>query len=141
MAEIVRAAVQVQVDQPAACHVPEHVAFAAVDHQVDAGVLPELRLVRVPELPGPTEEVVLRLEGEEAVVVHATTANRTKYSYWFVNGPYSSGRRSASASASSVKRLSRAASRSSSARPVPATQPSGSTIVVPLVQSCPRSVP
>src|SRR4051812_11382887 len=70
MAEVVRAAVEMQVDQPAAGHVPEDVALAAVDHQVDAGVLPELRLVRVPELPGATEEVVLRLEGEEAVVVH-----------------------------------------------------------------------
>src|SRR6187200_3013989 len=34
MAQVVGAAVQVQVDQPAAGHVPEEVALAAVDHEV-----------------------------------------------------------------------------------------------------------
>jgi hypothetical protein len=43
VAEVVRAAVEVQVDQPPARHVPEQVALAAVDHEVDAGVLPEVR--------------------------------------------------------------------------------------------------
>ena len=70
MAEVVRAAVEVQVDQPPARHVPEQVALAAVDHEVDAGVLPEPRLVRVPELLRAAEEVRLGLEREEAVVVH-----------------------------------------------------------------------
>ena len=71
VAEVVRAAVEVQVDQPPARHVPEQVALAAVDHEVDAGVLPEPRLVRVPELLRAPEEVLLGLEREEAVVVHA----------------------------------------------------------------------
>jgi hypothetical protein len=61
MAEVVRAAVEVQVDQPAAGHVPEEVALPPVDHEVDAGVLPEPRLVRVPELLGAAEEVRLGL--------------------------------------------------------------------------------
>src|SRR5829696_3754602 len=81
MAEIVGAAVEVQVDQPAAGHVPEHVSVTAVDDEVDAGVLPEARLVRVPELLGAAEEIRLVLEGEEAVVVHdpRSRADRTKY--------------------------------------------------------------
>src|SRR5215208_5460704 len=66
--EVVRAAVEVQVDQPPARHVPEAVALAAVDHEIDAGVLPELRLVRVPELLGAAEEIRLGLEREETVV-------------------------------------------------------------------------
>src|SRR3954466_11396536 len=76
-AEVVRAAVEVQVDQPAAGHVPEDVALAPVDHQVDAGVLPELRLLGVPELPGAAQEVRLGLEREEAVVVHAVARTAT----------------------------------------------------------------
>ena len=76
VAEVVRAAVEVQVDQAAAGHVPEEVALAPVDHEIDAGVLPEVGLVRVPELPRAVEEVVLRLVGEEAVVVHARDRRR-----------------------------------------------------------------
>jgi len=79
MAQVVGAAVQVQVDQPAAGHVPEEVALAAVDHEVDSGVLPEVRLVRVPELPRSVEEVVLRFVGEEPVVVHRPRPEHTKY--------------------------------------------------------------
>src|SRR5215210_3479056 len=70
MAEVVRPAVEVQVDQPTAGHVPEQVALAAIDDEVDARVLPEPGLVRVPELLGAAEEIRLGLEREEAVVVH-----------------------------------------------------------------------
>ena len=73
MAEVVRAAVEVQVDQTPPRHVPEQIACAPIDHEVDAGVLPEPCLVRVPELLGPAKEVRLRLVGEEAVVVHGLT--------------------------------------------------------------------
>jgi hypothetical protein len=76
VAEVVRPAVEVQVDQAPAAHVPEEVALAAVDDEVDARVLPEAGLVRVPELLGPAEEVRLRLEGEEAVVVHVPRLSR-----------------------------------------------------------------
>jgi hypothetical protein len=49
MPEIVGAAVEMHVDQPAAIHIEEQVALAAVDHQIDAHVLPGLGLARVPE--------------------------------------------------------------------------------------------
>ena len=72
--QVVGAAVQVQVDESPAGHVPEEVALAPVDDEVDAGVLPEVGLVRVPELPRPLEEVVFRLVREEPVVVHGADA-------------------------------------------------------------------
>ena len=46
MAEIIGAAVQVQVNQAAARHVMKEIALAPVDDEVDAGLLPELGLVR-----------------------------------------------------------------------------------------------
>ena len=60
VAEVVGAAVQVDVDQTAAVEVVEAIAFTAIDHQIDAGVLPELRLVRVPEGLRRFEEFELR---------------------------------------------------------------------------------
>ncbi len=50
MADIVGAAVQVHVDQAATVHVEEQVAFAPVNDEIDLLVLPELGLVRIPEL-------------------------------------------------------------------------------------------
>ena len=58
--EVVGAAVQVDVDEAAPVHVVEAVALAPVDHQVDARVLPELRLVRVPPGLRRFEELELR---------------------------------------------------------------------------------
>jgi hypothetical protein len=50
VAEVVGAAVEMHVDQAPTVHVPEEVALATVDHQVDALVDPELCLARVPVL-------------------------------------------------------------------------------------------
>ena len=59
VAEIVGAAVEVDVDQPAPVHVIEQIALAAVDHEIDALVLPELGLVGVPELFRALQELLL----------------------------------------------------------------------------------
>jgi len=59
VADIVGAAVQVHVDQATAVHVIEQVAFAAVDDEIDILVLPELGLVRVPELLRFLDELLL----------------------------------------------------------------------------------
>lgn len=69
VAQVVGAAVQVHVDEPATAHVPEEVALPAVDDQIDPGVGPELRLVRVPERLRPFQHLGLGLERECAVVV------------------------------------------------------------------------
>ena len=61
VAERVDAAVEMQVDQPAAVHVVEVVALAAVDHEVDALALPLQRLAGVPDFERPGDEVVLGL--------------------------------------------------------------------------------
>ncbi len=61
MAEGIDAAIEVEVDQPAAVHVVEVVALALVDDEVDALALPLQRLAGVPVLDGPRDEVVLGL--------------------------------------------------------------------------------
>ncbi len=61
MAERIDAAVQMEVDQPAAVHVVEVVALAPVDHEVDALPLPFQRLAGVPVLDGLRDEIVLGL--------------------------------------------------------------------------------
>ena len=72
MAEVVRTAVEMHVDQPSAGHVPEVVALAAIDHEVDASVLPEVGLVGIPERTRALQHVLFRLVREESVVVHTT---------------------------------------------------------------------
>src|SRR5690606_9796794 len=59
VAEVVGAAVQVQVEQAPPVHVVQVVALAAVDHEVDAHVLPVLGLARVPEYLGAFQELLL----------------------------------------------------------------------------------
>jgi hypothetical protein len=59
MAEVVGAAVEMDVDQPAAVHVVEEIVFAPVDHQIDTHVLPGLCLARVPEGLRALEELQL----------------------------------------------------------------------------------
>src|SRR3546814_13095087 len=70
MAESVSTAVEVHVDEATTVHVPEEVALAPVDDQVDTAVGPELCLVRIPELFRLLEHLCLRVEAEEVVVVH-----------------------------------------------------------------------
>ena len=50
VAQVVRAAVEVDVDQSTAVHVVEEITFASVDDQIDAHILPRLGFTRVPEL-------------------------------------------------------------------------------------------
>ena len=64
VAEVVRAAVEVDVDQPLARHVVEEVALAPVDDERDAGVHPELGLAGVPELLALREHLGLAREPE-----------------------------------------------------------------------------
>src|SRR5690348_4546346 len=59
MADVVGAAIEVNVDQAAAVHVIEEVVLPPVDHQVDADILPELGLARVPEVLGLLDELLL----------------------------------------------------------------------------------
>ena len=70
VAEIVGAAIEVEVDQPAPAHIVEAVALAPIDDEVDAGLLPELGLVRIPVADGLVEQLLLRLELEVAIVEH-----------------------------------------------------------------------
>jgi hypothetical protein len=71
VAQVVRAAVEVHVDQPAAVDVPQEVAVAATDDEVDPGVGPELGLAGVPVFLGQLEDLRLGFERERAEVVHA----------------------------------------------------------------------
>jgi hypothetical protein len=71
VAQAVGAAVEMHVDQAPAAHIPQEVALPAVDDQVDAGVGPELGLVRVPERLRLLQHLGLGFERERAVVVHA----------------------------------------------------------------------
>mgnify|MGYP001764737790 CR=1 FL=1 len=59
MADIVGAAVQMHVDEPAPVHVVKVVALAPVDDEVDIGVLPELGLARIPVLQALLDEFLL----------------------------------------------------------------------------------
>ena len=72
VAEIVGAAVEVNVDEAGAIKVVKAIAFPAIDHQIDAGVLPELRLVRVPEGFRRFEKFELRL-------AHATPPRQPRH--------------------------------------------------------------
>ncbi len=65
------AAVQVDVDQPGAGHVPDEVAFPPVDDEVDARLGPEIGLPRVPELAGLIQDLGLGPDREDVVVVHS----------------------------------------------------------------------
>jgi hypothetical protein len=65
VAQVVGAAVEVDVDEPLALDVEDEVALPAVDDQRDAGVDPELGLVRVPELLGLRQHVLLRGERDQ----------------------------------------------------------------------------
>jgi hypothetical protein len=65
VAQVVGAAVEMDVDQALALDVVDEVALAAVDDQRDPGVDPELRLVRVPELLGLRQHVLLRGERDQ----------------------------------------------------------------------------
>ena len=69
VAEVVGATVEVHVDQPSPAHVPQEVALPAVDDEIDAGIGPELRLVRIPVLLRLLQHLRLGLERECAVVV------------------------------------------------------------------------
>jgi hypothetical protein len=60
--QVVGAAVEVDVDEALALDVVDEVALAAVDDQRNPGVDPELGLVRVPELLGFRQHVLLRGE-------------------------------------------------------------------------------
>ena len=62
VAQVVGAAVEVDVDEPLALDVVDEVALPAVDDQRNPGVDPELGLVRVPELLGFRQHVLLRGE-------------------------------------------------------------------------------
>src|SRR5436305_14359182 len=70
MAEIIGAAIEMQIDQAAARHVMEEIAVAPVDHQIDARLLPELRLVGIPIANGGIEEILLGVELEVTIIVH-----------------------------------------------------------------------
>lgn len=63
--QVVRAAVEVHVDEALALDVIDEVALPAVDDQRDARVDPELGLVRVPELLGLRQHVLLGSEGDQ----------------------------------------------------------------------------
>jgi hypothetical protein len=59
MPEIEGAAVEMQVDQPLAGHVVDEIALAPADHDVDAEILPGLRLPGIPISLRPLEELFL----------------------------------------------------------------------------------
>ena len=59
MAEIVGAAVEMDVDEPAAVHVVEQIALAAIDHEIDTLSCQNWVLSGVPELFRALEELVL----------------------------------------------------------------------------------
>src|SRR5262245_15034903 len=61
VAERIGAAVQMDVDEPAPIHVPEIIALAPVDHEIDAHALPVGCLAGIPELFRAGEEVVFCL--------------------------------------------------------------------------------
>ena len=63
--QVVGAAVEVDVDEPLALDVVDEVALPAVDDQRNPGVDPELGLVRVPELLGFRQHVLLRGERDQ----------------------------------------------------------------------------
>ena len=70
VAEVVRAAIQVHIDQPKARHIPDEVALPAVDDQVDAGLGPEIGLAGVPEFARLVQDLGLGPDSEDVVVVH-----------------------------------------------------------------------
>ena len=76
MAKIVGAAIEMQVDEAASRHVIKAVAFAPVYDQINADRLPELGLVRVPELDRLIEQLLLRFKLEMAVVKHGEIQKR-----------------------------------------------------------------
>ena len=59
VADIVSATVQMNVDQALAVHVEQEIALAVIDYEIDADVLPELGLARIPEGLRLFEELVL----------------------------------------------------------------------------------
>jgi hypothetical protein len=65
VAQVVGAAVEVDVDEPLALDVVDEVALPAVDDQRNPGVDPELGLIRVPELLGFRQHVLLRGERDQ----------------------------------------------------------------------------
>src|SRR5262245_1051503 len=68
--EIEGAAVEMHVDQAQPGHVPDEVALAPVNDQVDAALAPEVGLAWVPELPGLVEDLGLGLHAVHGVVLH-----------------------------------------------------------------------
>src|SRR5215472_11945427 len=70
MAEVVRAAIEVDIDEPQARHIPDEVALAPVNDKIDARLGPEVGLPRVPELARLVQDLVLGPDGEDVVVVH-----------------------------------------------------------------------
>jgi hypothetical protein len=61
MADVVGSAVEMQVDQTPAANVPDEVVLTSVDHQIDAGVGPELSLVRVANSWLPSRALLVRV--------------------------------------------------------------------------------
>ena len=74
MPEIVGSAVQMQVNQAPTRHIVKVVTFAPVDHQIDAGILPELCLSGVPVFDCLVEQLGLRFEVEKSIVEHERTS-------------------------------------------------------------------
>src|SRR5260370_13837083 len=68
--EVVGSAIEMDVDQPDARHVPDEVALPAIDDQVDPCLRPEIGLAGIPELSRLIEVLSLGLDGEDVVVVH-----------------------------------------------------------------------
>ncbi len=76
VAEIVRPAVEVQVDEPSAVHVVEVVTLAPVDHEIDPHVLPVLCLAGIPERPRTIQKIEFGLA--HGLVSRSETEPRTR---------------------------------------------------------------
>ena len=70
MAKIIGATIQVQIDQPVARHVIKEVTLTFVDDQINAGFLPEHRLLGVPETDRFVDDISFGLMLEIAILKH-----------------------------------------------------------------------